>query len=75
MRIYKRKTNMNTSSSSQDNLRAAVVVAIIEKKISIRGVAKHWCLPCKILQSAKKKLKDRPSPRCKTRKGLKNVPC
>ena len=32
MRIYKRNTNKNTSSSLQDNLRAAAAVAIIEKK-------------------------------------------
>ena len=47
MRIYKRKTSRNTSSSSQDNLGATAAVAIIEKR-------DHWCLPCKILQSAKK---------------------
>ena len=32
MKIYKRKTNRNTSSSSQDNLGAAAAVAIIEKR-------------------------------------------
>ena len=32
MRNFKRKTNRNTSSSLQDNLRAAAAVAIIEKR-------------------------------------------
>ena len=75
MRNYKRKTKKNISSSLQDNLRVAAAVAILViKKRSIRGVENIGVGHVKLYRVLRR-LKDRLSPWCKTRKGLKSVPC
>ena len=75
MTNYKRKSKKNISSSLQDNLRAAAAVAIPVIKNTLRRGLENIGVGHVKLYRVLRKLKDRLSPWCKTRKGLKSVPC